>query len=421
MFARHGLVAGLVAVLLPATVHASGSAALLTDYSQIRLDGGAVLQGAVSLALSPDRAGSELYVAGGSSLLVFDVHPDTGELSERERFRNNEGGVRGLGGAISVAVSPVFVREEARVWHVYVAGFLDAAVAVFEREEGNEGLAFVRALSGGQAGVSLLGAAAIEVSNVDALEVYVASINNDSLVVFARDPETGTLAFEGLTLSFEAGFDPAALASALFEVGDTRIVQLYAVGFGAGALALVERRTVGAGLNARESFEVVEVLREGRGDVQGLAGATSLALDVFAPNLLDVLAGAFLSDAVSSFSVETGPEGDVSAFFQLEGQPPPKLDGMDGTTTVAIPPNGTPVYVGSCIDGAIVLFDRDRNGGLMFREAEFPNELAGVQSLAVSADGQHLYVADRAGVAHFPLDADGGLLMEGGLVGPWRR
>lgn len=414
MFVRHGLVAGLLAVLLPATVHASGSAALLTDFAQIRLDSGAVLEGAVSLALSPD--GSELYVAGGSSLLVLDVDPGTGELSERERFRNNEGGVSGLRGAISVAVTPEFARAGARVWHVYVAGFLDAAVAVFEREEGTEGLTFVEALSGAQAGVSLVGAAAVEVSSVDALEVYVSSINNESLVAFARDPESGTLTFEGHTLSFDAGFDPAALASALFEGGDTRIVQLYVAGFGGNALALVERRTVGAGITARESFEVVEVLREGRGGVEGLVGATGLALDILASTQLDVLAGAFLSDAVSSFFVEVTPEG--VDFFQIAPRPRPGLDGLDGTTTVAVrPTTGSPVYAGSCIDGAIVLFDRDlATGVLELREAVFPTGLSGVQSLTVSLDGRNLYVADRAGVAHFPLEADGGLMLEGGLV-----
>jgi hypothetical protein len=46
----------------------------------------------------------------------------------------------------------------------------------------------------------------------------------------------------------------------------------------------------------------------------------------------------------------------------------------------------------------------------------FPTGLSGVQSLTVSLDGRNLYVADRAGVAHFPLEADGGLMLEGGLV-----
>src|SRR2546427_403888 len=146
------------------------------------------LNGATGVAVSPD--GKHAYAAGelDDALAVFDRDSATGALTFVEMQKQAVGGVDGLPGANAVAVSPDGA-------HVYAAGSLANAVAVFGRDAATGKLAFVEAQHEGQNGVlGLSGARGVAVAP-DGANVYVAGVSDDALAVFARNPETGTLTF----------------------------------------------------------------------------------------------------------------------------------------------------------------------------------------------------------------------------------
>src|SRR5207245_3652366 len=89
-----------------------------------------------ALTLSPD--GSHLYAASSSNNAVaaFTRDPSTGMLTLVQTVQDNTAGVDGLAGATALAVSPDGA-------HVYVAGKLDDAIAVFSRDASTGTLSFI--------------------------------------------------------------------------------------------------------------------------------------------------------------------------------------------------------------------------------------------------------------------------------------
>ena len=146
------------------------------------------LGGAAGVSVSPD--GKHVYVTGSDedSLAAFARNPTTGALSFVEFEDDGVGGVDGLASALGVAVSPDGM-------HVYVAGTGDDSLAAFARNPTTGALSFVEFEDDGVGGVDgLLGAAGVSVSP-DGKQVYVASLADDSLAAFARNPTTGALSF----------------------------------------------------------------------------------------------------------------------------------------------------------------------------------------------------------------------------------
>ncbi len=107
------------------------------------LDG---LFGTHAVALSVDGANVYVAAATDDTIAVFSRDPVTGALSFLEVQRDGVGGVDGLNGAWGVTVSP----DDA---HVYVGGYVDQAVAVFDRDEITGALSFVEAEFNGLGGV----------------------------------------------------------------------------------------------------------------------------------------------------------------------------------------------------------------------------------------------------------------------------
>ena len=154
--------------------------------------GPSVFAGPVSVTVSPD--GSHVYATGGRAIVVFERDEATGLLQSLETQMDGEGGVDGIAGAASVATSPDGTS-------VYVVGFDDDAVALFARNAQTGTLTFVEARIDGVGGVrGLDGAAGVAVSP-DGMFVYVAGAIDGALAVFERDGQTGALTF------IEAHFD----------------------------------------------------------------------------------------------------------------------------------------------------------------------------------------------------------------------
>ena len=115
--------------------------------------------------------------------------------------------VGGLDGADSVAVSP-----DGK--HVYVAGYDEAAVAVFSRYETTGEVTFVEALKDGQGGVDGLYGVATVIVSPDGGHVYAAAFGDDSLAVLERNPVTGELTY------LERHVDGVSGVDGLFEPYD---------------------------------------------------------------------------------------------------------------------------------------------------------------------------------------------------------
>ena len=144
------------------------------------------LYGVSGLAVSPD--GAHLYATGqfDDAISVFTRNATTGALTFVDVL--HEGDVQGLGtidgldGAESVAVSPDGA-------HVYVAGFNDGAVAVFARNPATGQLTYMEThkdVSLGGTASGLLGASTLILSS-DGGDLYLASFTSDAVAHFKRD------------------------------------------------------------------------------------------------------------------------------------------------------------------------------------------------------------------------------------------
>jgi len=176
------------------------------------------LEGASGLAIDAD--GRHVYVAStgaGGAVAAFVRNAASGELSFRAVYRNRVAGIDGLAGAAAVELSPDGT-------HVYVAGFLDAAIAIFARDAVSGDLGFsgvVRDAGGGLSGVTALAASA------DGGRIYAAGAGG-TLVVLSRAPGVGALQVVG---TWRSGTDGAAgLAGARSVATDGAGANVYVAG-----------------------------------------------------------------------------------------------------------------------------------------------------------------------------------------------
>ncbi|MEO7794488.1 MAG: beta-propeller fold lactonase family protein [Thermoanaerobaculia bacterium] len=159
--------------------------------------GVAGLAGARAVATSPD--GAQIYVAGGTANAVAhfarqtsNAGPDYGKLTFVSAYVDGAGGVDGVQGAAAILVSPDPVGSDPGGQHVYVAGRGENAVAVFTRNDVSGALTFLGASRQGQAGVDGLTGPVALAASPDAAHVYAAGANDNAVVTFSRDWDSGS-------------------------------------------------------------------------------------------------------------------------------------------------------------------------------------------------------------------------------------
>ena len=159
------------------------------------------LEGARTVAVSPD--GENVYVVGevADSLVTFRRNPATGGLTYLDALFDQVDGVDGLDGVFgnhAVALSPDGAN-------VYVAASNSDSVAVFDRDPVTGLLSFSQVIrqEGGD-DPDLDGAWGVTVSH-DGAHVYVAAYLAQAIVVFDRDAMTGTLSFVEIEYNNQAG------------------------------------------------------------------------------------------------------------------------------------------------------------------------------------------------------------------------
>ena len=178
-------------------------------------------------------------------------------------------------------------------------------------------------------------------------------------------------------------------------------------------VALVALLWVGVIGAADPHLTFVEFHKDGEGGVDGLKGAHSVTVS---PDGKHVYAAGNADDAVAVFSRDptTGALTLVEVHKDGEGG----VEGLDGSHSVTVSPDGKHLYAAGAGDSAVVVFSRDSTtGALTFVEfqkdgAAGVDGLRGSHSVTVSPDGKHLYVAGDGddAVAAFSRDSTTGAL-----------
>ena len=242
------------------------------------------LDGARAVAVSPD--GNHVYVAGGNddALAVFQRDKTTGGLTFRQVLRNDAPGISGLNGVTSVVVSP-----EGK--HVYAAGKGDDSVVVFSRDPASGALTFFERQRDGTNGVDGLDGADSVAISPDGKHVYAAGELDDAVAVFGRDEVSGALTFVEIQRDGVNGVDGLDAVQAVAVSPDG--AHVYAASSDDSAV-VVFRRDAATG-----ALTFAGVHRNGVGNVAGLGGAEALAIS---PDGAHVYVAASDEDAVAVFS-----------------------------------------------------------------------------------------------------------------------
>lgn len=385
----------VLAVLL--TVPAQASVLTAVDTRWDGLSGVDGLDGARSVVVSPD--GAHVYCAGfdDDAVAVFARNPLTGVLSFVERQLDNLSLVDGLDGAFALAMT-------ADGTHLYVAGNIDDKLAAFARNPATGALTIVDIHRDDIAGVDGLNGATGVAISPDGAHVYVTANVDDAVAVFSRNPTTGVLTFVEMQQDGLGGVDGLDGASSARVSPDG--AHVYVTGEVDNAVAVFSRNpTTGA-------LTFVEIQQDGLGGVDGLDAAMDVTLS---PDGLYAYTAAATDDAVAVFS--RNPTTGALTFVEMQRDGIGGVDGLNGATAVALSPTGSRLYAAGVDDDAIAVFTRNPTTGVLtFTEIQRDgvagaDGLNGIRSLAIAPTGSHLYAAaqidDAASAFQVTLCGDG--------------
>ncbi len=297
-----------------------------------------------SVMVSPD--GAHVYVAAEAddAVGVFSRNTNTGELTFEQVVRDGVGGVDGLDGARSVAITPDGTL-------VIAAGFEEDALAVFTRNPGTGQLAFqqvVRDNVGGADGLFKVRSVAV---SPDGQNVYTAGRDDHAIGVFTINSGTDMLAFEQV---LREGTDDGA-GHIIDGLQDVQAVAVSPDGGSVYAVSNSDQSVAHFSRNAADGRLVFEhVIKDGAGGVDGLGGATFVTVS---PDSANVYVASETDDAVAMFTrdLQTGDLTFDAAHIDGQGG----VDGLDGAIGVAVGPDGTQAYAVGLFDSALARFDRE--------------------------------------------------------------
>jgi DNA-binding beta-propeller fold protein YncE len=165
---------------------------------------GRALDDARSVSVSPD--GKNVYVAArgdDGGIAVFDRDPETGGLTQPpgEAGCINESGAEGCADAFTVRTAPEEVELSPGGDFAYIASRPGDELVGFSRDSSDGTLARIPGQGGcvnetgvdGCVAAKALGEPVALTFDADGRTLYAAAERNDAIVVFDRDPESGTL------------------------------------------------------------------------------------------------------------------------------------------------------------------------------------------------------------------------------------
>ena len=313
----------------------------------------------------------------------------------------------GLAGAASLA---------ADLRNVYVAAPGDNGIGMFQRYAGAAtgiGLRYLGALRSGASGVSGLAGVVDVRASADGQHVYAASPVDNAVASFVRDAGTGRLSQIDMDQNGLLGVAGLSGARALALSPDGEHV--YVAGGFSNAVAVFRRQTNPA-LPAFGTlqYQPLALVQAGIGGVNGIESPLALTLSADGKHLY-VLGGA--GDTVVAFSRQTNPGsnnfGHLTQIGRYQNASGGVL-GMDEVRSLALSAEGAHLYVLGAEAGALVHFSRNAgNGELTFvphatgQAVYFAPELVGATRLR--SGGGRLYAASaaQAVIAVFGIDPDG--------------
>ncbi len=382
--------------------------------------------GASGLAISPD--GDHLYVTGSVSgaVAVFERDHATGALSFLEA--KDASSTAGLRGATSPVVTPDGTR-------VLVAGRDDDAVVVFSRiatagAPGYGTLDPVQVVRNGHDGVESMAGPVDLIVLPGSEQVQVSAHRSGALVLLRRMDDDWNLGF--LDATRDAELLAGAGRMALSEDG----AYLYSSGMIAGAVGVWRRgqesscAAAGSGpvSDARVLVAAGGAVRftlhaRVRSDASG-APCPSDATLACVTNTATV-DGPFESDTSDNQASDRDVLSRRADLAISKTDHHALVDGLSGAQDAVVTPDGRFVYAAGAEDNAIAIFRRDTDpaspgyGSVEFLGAVEQGEggvteLQGVDALAISPDGAHLYAgaAVSNAISVFAIDpADGSLAL----------
>lgn len=322
--------------------------------------------------------------------ILIQVHPipapGSGELTFIEALFDGENGVFGLTRPSSVAISPDGA-------HIYVTAIANS-VAVFLRNSETGELTFAQFLQRGFEGVDGLDHPTSVTVSSDGLHVYVSAVTDQSVAIFSRNLLSGVLTYIDVVKNDgnanEGLVDPETVTTS--PDGN----HVYVAGGRGGHGVAVFAREAATGLLTH---------------VQGLIDYGGFSL-VIAPDGNNVYLVDPHSDSLTAFArnPSSGELTYIETFTDEMPGIPPIVDGLAGARAVVVSPDGLFVYVISSADAAFAIFSRNlETGELTFVETLFHHLIAAAQALTISSCGGHLYVGG-GGIISFSRNASTGLL-----------
>lgn len=330
-------------------------------------------------AISSDGKHAYAIIRDEDALVVFSRDAITGELTFVEIHYDGVYGVDGLGGGWGVAVSP-------DGGHVYAAGYVDNAVATFDRDESTGELSFVEALFDGVDGVDGIGGALRLAVSSDNSRVYAIGQSDAALAAFDRDPVSGELTF--INALFDGVDGVNGLEDAREIVMSPDGAHLYAVGPGVDD-------GIAAFAHDELSGEITFV------DFVALAGP----MDLFGP-----LSVAVSPDGAHVYVAQTGLDSNVvtlsrdtvTGILTVEGSFFGVLSDSDFFAgSVEVSPDGSIVYLEGGTSGGtsvVYTFVRNPSSGALDLDSSLITGVAGVPGVGaldmkLSPGGAHLYLS----------------------------
>lgn len=282
-------------------------------------------------------------------------------------YRDGINGLDGLQGAYAVTYSSDGL-------YVYVAGFYDDAIAVFQRDTSTEVLTQIQVVRNGAASVvGLSRPTDIQLSD-DNKYLYISSYGSASLLAFSRDADTGTLSFAQQLQQGSNGIDGL---SGMFAVA-TSGSYVYTVGFNSNAVNVFVADSSGT-LSLQESHV------SGSNGISNMTGPVDLDIS---PDGSRVYVGALSSNALVVFNrnTSTGGLSFVQSFVDGVGG----VTGISQVNGVVVSPDNAHIYVAGSGSNSIGIFSQALSFVGSVTDAD---NLGGVAHLAFSQDGSYLYAA----------------------------
>ena len=310
----------------------------LTQVGSVLDDHGGVdgLNEVQGLAISPD--GANLYAAShiDNAVAVFARDEDTGLLTFVEMKKDGAGGITKLAGAMGISVSP-----DGR--HVYVASNVDDAVVVFRRDGSTGQLTLVEELVDGAGGITSLEGAEMITVSPDGQHVYVASEDDNTITVFARDDDGGALTLVEVKQDGVGGMTALDRVQALAVSPDG--AHVYAVSGDDNALVVFARDEDSGALT------LIEAHRDGVAGINGLDGAEWVTVS---PNGAYVYAVGDVDDALVVF-LRDAATGRLT-YLETHKDGVGGVNHLEDVEAVAVTSDSTSVYTVADLDDAISVF-----------------------------------------------------------------